>query len=89
MYYTTRVSTRNFDAYRLCAANVSNEQPCWRLVGSQARDIKLGLGLHLYPDFVFASSEGSGESVHMRYVPKARALVHILSCTGPGIKMLH
>ena len=35
-------------------------------VFSQANDLKFGLNGHLYPYFVYASSEGSGELVHMR-----------------------
>ena len=33
-------------------------------VSSSARCLNFGLGLHLYPYFMYASSEGSGESVH-------------------------
>ena len=31
----------------------------------EARGLKFGLSLHLHPYFVYASTEGSGESVHM------------------------
>ena len=35
-------------------------------VSSKARNLNFGLSLHLNPNFVYASSNGSGESVHMR-----------------------
>ena len=35
-------------------------------VSSKARDLNFGLSLHLNQNFVYASSNGSGESVHMR-----------------------
>ena len=35
-------------------------------VFSGDRGLKFGLSLHLYPYFLYASSEGSGESAHMR-----------------------
>ena len=35
-------------------------------VSDMARGLKFDPGLHLYPYFVYASSETSGESAHMR-----------------------
>ena len=34
-------------------------------VSSKANGLKLGMSLHLYAYFMYASSEGSGESAHM------------------------
>ena len=42
-------------------------------VSSQALDIKFGLSLHLHPFFVYVSSEGSGESAHLRRLARAFA----------------
>ena len=36
------------------------------VVSSEAKGINFGLVLHLRPYFVYASSEGSGKSAHMR-----------------------
>ena len=35
-------------------------------ISSGARGLKLGLKLHLHPYFVYASSEGSGDTMKMR-----------------------
>ena len=35
-------------------------------ISSKARDLIFRLSFHLYPYLVYASSEGSGESAHMR-----------------------
>ena len=60
-------NARDFATYRICA-NASNKRPCWRI--QQTRGLNFGLpqksSLHRHPYFVYASSEGSGESVHMR-----------------------
>ena len=35
-------------------------------VSNKARGLNFGQGLHLHPNLVYARSEGSGESAHMR-----------------------
>ena len=46
---------------------VYSKAPCKRVgVSGKARDLNFGLSLHLHPYFVCASSEGSGESAHVR-----------------------
>ena len=37
-------------------------------ISSIARDLKFGLSIHLHPYFVYAISEGSGDSAHMRRI---------------------
>ena len=46
-------------------------------VSSRARGQIYGLSLHLYPYFVYASSEGSGESTHMLNLDRVFTLVNV------------
>ena len=42
-------------------------------LSSEARGLNFGLSLHLNPNFLYASSEGSGESEHMYRLPQSFA----------------
>ena len=50
-----------------CGVNDSNKRTC------EASGLKFGLSLDLHLYFVYASSEGSGESAHMHRLARACA----------------
>ena len=58
----TNMPAYHFSFYRICT-NIQNAHVD---VLNVARGLTVGLLLHLYPYFVYASSEDSGESTHMR-----------------------
>ena len=58
---------RDSGTYRICA-NASNKRPC-----CTDRGLKFIVSLHSHPHFVYASSEGSGESAHMRRLTRTLA----------------
>ena len=56
-------------------------------VTSKARGLKFGLSLHLLQCFVYASSEGFGETTHNRISTDSPepSLLAVISCAGPTI----
>ena len=40
-------------------------------ISSKVRDLNFSLSLHLHPNFMYASREGSGKSVHMHRLARA------------------
>ena len=59
-HITKLASARDFGTYRMCA--IINDHAD---VAGKARDLNFCMSLYLHPYFVFASSEGFGESVPM------------------------
>ena len=53
-------------------------------ISSKARVLNFGMCIHLYPYFVFASSKGSGKSVHVHILTKFLLITNVISimCTG-------
>ena len=59
----TCACTREFDTDRICEKKPSNAYTDVSIGGST---LNFGSSLHLHPSFMYANSEGSGESAHMR-----------------------
>ena len=71
--YTIWASQRYLSTYRICANASSTVVNGNGDVLSQSRGLHFGLSFHLHPYFVYASSDGTVESVHMRRLARAFA----------------
>ena len=57
------------------------------MTSNKTRDLNFGLSLHLHPYFVYAGSQGSGESAHDLAEPSllADAISSDVLGTGPNV----